>query len=374
MHNTFNMFKFRTLLLVLLPLFAMNTACQNQSYALKGNIPGAGNLQVTLEQAHFDRSSMAIGKAACDGDGNFKIASEKPWAEGLYRLSIGAKRLYFMLDGKEKTIEIKGDLANIDRMEMEVKGSETFKCYADVISGLIKNPALDPNAVKEFPKKGCTPLMQAFLATQILGNNAGGFIDEFKSYRQLLNDKMPGSKYATDFANMVNQVEAQVAQQQAGELIKVGQDAPDISLPGPDGKVRSLSSLKGKVVLLDFWASWCGPCRRENPHVVEVYKKYNSKGFEIFSVSLDGVDPRRSNDPAQSKQMEQDGKRKWMDAIKQDGLIWDNHVSDLKYWSSAPAQVYGVSSIPRTFLIGRDGKIIAVNPRQNLEQELLKVL
>lgn len=369
------MHKFKFFLLVLMPLFAFNTACQNQNaYALKGTIPGAGNLQVTLEQAHFDRSSIAIGKVACDADGNFKIESKTPWAEGLYRLSIGVKRLYFMLDGKEKTIDIKGALANIDRMELEVKGSPTFKCYADLIGGLIKNPSTDPNGAKELPKKGCTPLMQAFLATQILGNNAGVYLDEFKAYRQMMNEKMPGSKYTTDFATMVGQIEAQIAQQQAGELIKVGQAAPDISLPGPDGKVRNLTSLKGKVVLLDFWASWCGPCRRENPHVVEVYKKYNNKGFEIFSVSLDGVDPRRAGDASQMKQMEEDSKRKWVDAIKQDGLLWDNHVSDLKYWSSAPAQLYGVSSIPRTFLIGRDGKIVAINPRQNLEQELLKVL
>lgn len=369
------MHKFKFLLLVLMPLFAFNSACQNQNgYAFKGAVPGAGNLQVTLEQAHFDRSSIAIGKAACDADGNFKIVSKTPWAEGLYRLSIGVKRLYFMLDGKEKTVEIKGPLATIDRLELEVKGSPTFKCYADLIGDLIKKPLNDPKMAKEVPKRGCTPLMQAFLATQVLGNNAGAYMDDFKAYRQLLNEKMPGSKYATDFAAMVAQIEAQMAQEQAGELIKVGQPAPDISLAGPDGKVRSLASLKGKVVLLDFWASWCGPCRRENPHVVEVYKKYSAKGFEIFSVSLDGVDPRRASDPNQIKQLEQDGKRKWMDAIKQDGLLWDNHVSDLRHWASAPAQVYGVSSIPRTFLIGRDGKIIALNPRENLEQELLKAL
>ncbi len=134
--------------------------------------------------------------------------------------------------------------------------------------------------------------------------------------------------------------------------------APDISLPGPDGKNHALSNLKGKVVLLDFWASWCGPCRRANPHVVETYKKYKDKGFEVFSVSLDRPD----------------GKQNWIDAIAKDGLLWDNHVSDLQFWSSAPAAVYGVRSIPKTFLIGRDGKIVALNPREQLEEELLKVL
>ncbi|MFM8485865.1 MAG: TlpA disulfide reductase family protein, partial [Bacteroidota bacterium] len=106
------------------------------------------------------------------------------------------------------------------------------------------------------------------------------------------------------------------------------------------------------------WASWCGPCRRANPHVVEMYKKYKSKGFEVFSVSLDRPD----------------GKDKWIQAIQQDGLVWDNHVSDLKFWESAPAATYGVRSIPRTFLINREGKIVAVNPRDNLEAELTKNL
>ena len=118
------------------------------------------------------------------------------------------------------------------------------------------------------------------------------------------------------------------------------------------------ASLKGKVVLLDFWASWCGPCRRENPHVVDVYNKYNKKGFEVFSVSLDRPD----------------GKENWKKAIKDDGLVWANHVSDLQFWNSAPAATYGVRAIPQTFLIGRDGKVVAVNPRNNLEAELLKVL
>ena len=111
-------------------------------------------------------------------------------------------------------------------------------------------------------------------------------------------------------------------------------------------------------LLVDFWASWCGPCRKANPHVVEMYNKYKSKGFDVFSVSLD----------------KQDGKQNWINAIKQDGLIWSNHVSDLQWWQSAPAGVYGVQSIPKTFLIGKDGKIVAVNPRNNLEEEILKAL
>ena len=118
-----------------------------------------------------------------------------------------------------------------------------------------------------------------------------------------------------------------------------------------------LSSTKGKVVLLDFWASWCGPCRRENPNVVRTYEEYKDKGFTVFSVSLD-------------KQAD-----KWKAAIEKDNLVWNTHVSDLKGWSSKAGKAYGVSGIPATFLIDENGKIIAKNLRgSQLEQKLKEVL
>jgi thiol-disulfide isomerase/thioredoxin len=352
--------KIKSLLLFALPIVAIIYACNGQSgHAIKGTITGASNLQVQLEQAHFDRTNTALGKATCDANGNFEIKQEKPYEQGLYRLSIGAKRLFIVLDGKEKTVEIKGNLEKIDRYDgLEIKGSETFSCYAGILKDLFSKQLSSFDEARTYIKRGCNPFMQAILTSTLLGNNAEEAIEDFKTAAKALNDYMPGSKYATDYNNMVTQLQNQIAQQQAAETIKVGMPAPEISLPGPDGKVRSLSSLKGKVVLLDFWASWCGPCRRANPHVVEVYNKYKDKGFDVFSVSLD----------------KPDGKDKWVEAIKKDGLVWDNHVSDLQFWNSAPAATYGVRGIPKTFLIGRDGKILAIDPRNTLEQELLKVL
>jgi peroxiredoxin len=135
----------------------------------------------------------------------------------------------------------------------------------------------------------------------------------------------------------------------------IGQKAPDISLPNPEGQKVKLSTLKGKVVLIDFWASWCGPCRKENPFVVNVYNKYKDKGFTVFSVSLDN------------------NKDKWLQAIEKDGLVW-NHVSDLKGWNSSAADLYGIRSIPATFLLDKDGTIIGKNLRgAALENALRKV-
>lgn len=125
----------------------------------------------------------------------------------------------------------------------------------------------------------------------------------------------------------------------------IGALAPELAFENPDGKILKLSDLRGKYVLIDFWASWCGPCRKENPNVVRLYQQYHEKGFEVFSVSLDK------------------DKNSWIKAIEKDNLLWPNHVSDLKYWSSQGAKIYGVSSIPSTFLIDKEGRIIGKNLR-----------
>ncbi len=186
-------------------------------------------------------------------------------------------------------------------------------------------------------------------------------LDNFDIVAKAIKAKYSYSEYPAlieqDVQALRNQIEM-MEQQKAMQSTSAAsaQNAPDIQLQDPNGNVIALSSLKGQVVLLDFWASWCKPCRQENPNVVAAYNKYKNDGFTIYSVSLD------------------EDKAAWEKAIKADNLSWVNHVSDLKGWQSSAAALYSVQSIPASFLIDRDGVIIGQNLRgAALEQKLQEV-
>jgi thiol-disulfide isomerase/thioredoxin len=149
---------------------------------------------------------------------------------------------------------------------------------------------------------------------------------------------------------------------QFGQELKVGQNAPDIIMTSVNGEELRLSSLRGQMVLVDFWASWCAPCRKENSLIVSTYRKYkdtsfkNGDGFTVFSVSMD------MNQTA------------WENAIVKDKLEWPYHVSDLKGWRNEAALLYKISAVPYCYLIDGDGIVVAINPRrEKLESELKKL-
>ncbi len=223
--------------------------------------------------------------------------------------------------------------------------------------------------IKENP---ASPLNQV-LANQLFPNNGFQFWNpEYMEYLDLIvasyKEKYPNAYYTKSIVSQVQSWKGSYEQYEKhlkrlafyGNMdkpVEIGNSAPDILLENPEGKEIKLSSLRGQYVLIDFWASWCGPCRKENPNVVRLYHQYKDKGFTVYSVSLD------------------DNMQQWKEAIQRDQLAWPYHVSDLMKWNSLVVQLYKFQGIPHTVLIDKKGVIVAKNLRgAQLEQKLYELL
>ncbi|MFN8256718.1 MAG: TlpA disulfide reductase family protein [Bacteroidales bacterium] len=246
------------------------------------------------------------------------------------------------------TINAIDSLGNIYRSAVDSLQQDSLKQILDKDFEKIKNSQVEFS--KKFIDENPGSMTSLIALSQQIVPQVTVFVlpDDLKYFEKVnaeLTKKYPGSedvKRLNSFlANMKNESNET---NQDGE-ISIGTIAPDIELENPAGKKIALSSLRGKYVLLDFWAGWCKPCRMENPNLVENYKKYNGQGFDIYQVSLDKE------------------KSLWLKAIEQDQLGKWSHVSDLKFWQSEPAQLYGIASIPANFLLDKEGKIIAMNLR-----------
>lgn len=170
--------------------------------------------------------------------------------------------------------------------------------------------------------------------------------EELKSNYEMFSEPIQTSYYGMEMKKRIEVL----------TLVSEGQPAPEIALPNKDGDTMRLSDLKGQYVLIDFWASWCRPCRNENPFVVAAYTKYHEQGFTVYGISLD------------------DNRDKWLKAIEDDGLIWNTHVSSLKGWENEFAKKYGVMSIPSNFLIDKEGVIVGKDLRgKDLEAKLAEI-
>ncbi|MEK0422893.1 MAG: hypothetical protein RLZ95_803 [Bacteroidota bacterium] len=268
-------------------------------------------------------------------------------------------------------INLKGDLKDINAIKFE--GSLTHDVYMDymaVITPLIEPyiksmqaAQIEKNQLKKDSINKSSDVLSKIVTDNFkqLANKYNQspvstlFLIQFANMFPVIKDEMPaiyasftGEAKKGPFAAMLDKTVA------VAEVGKIGTVLPEFSQNDASGKSVSLSSLRGKYVLIDFWASWCGPCRAENPNVVKAFNAYKSKGFTVLGVSLD-----------------QD-KAKWLEAIKKDGLAW-TQVSDLKYWNNAVAQQFGIQSIPANFLIDPNGVVIGKDLRgEDLERALAK--
>lgn len=371
----------KLVLSILVGLFSM--ACSsNQASVIKGKIKGAEGQTVYLERLVNNRWGVS-DSTVLGSDGSFSLVPTQAMELDFYRLVLTNKDFIILVTDSTEQISIDGEAGNLN-LSAKVEGSENTTLLrefeasctplfdkeesasialqtevsperqAQLRSDIVAARKERSDLVKKWlESNSATPA--ALAVVQMLDPRA-----ESTTFRKVLTDISASMGHSMHYKLLKQTVDRMALQGQQpaeqdtppGSKISVGQLAPEIAMPNPDGKVMKLSDLKGKVVLVDFWASWCGPCRRENPNVVAVYEKYKKDGFEVFSVSLD-----KTAEP-------------WKEAIKKDGLIWKNHVSDLQFWNSKAAADYGVHSIPFPVLVGKDGKVIAYG--NNIRGELLE--
>lgn len=303
------------------------------SVAITGSVKGLKTGKVYLKK--FDNKMFVTLDSAVLKDGKFQLNKKLELPE-LYGFSVtrdGGPQYVFLDAGK---VNVALDTADYFRNSV-ITGSasnDLFTAYKKQ-----RNVKID-----EFIKANPASIVSAYVLYRDFSYRLTP--EQIKENLQLLDPKLNKTPYVAVLKDLVNVL----------NTVAVGQKALDFEAKTPDGETIKLSSHYGKYVLLDFWASWCGPCRKENPNLVKSYQKYHDKGFDIFAVSLDK------------------NKEAWLKGIKDDNLTW-THVSDLAFWNSAPAKLYGVRAIPANVLIDPNGVIVARNLRgEDLDKKLEELL
>ena len=368
----------RLLSYVLMSVFTiafLSCSSKPEQGIIKGNLTNFKNAYVYLDEITI-QSAKVRDSIKIDDKGNFslKFDTKEP---SFYRIRLAENNYILLIVNDKEQIEFTADANNLGKTA-QVKGSKESALLfeathqlqrnaerLDSLNGVFQkeqaNPSLDSikvvlqemynkmvdnenNYIKSFIDKNANSLACLAIIDKLMPDQ---HIAYYKKLDAGLSKSLPNNSYTKMFHDKVIEL----------DRLSVGSLAPEIALNSPDGKNIPLSSLRGKVVLIDFWASWCRPCRAENPNVVRIYNTYKDKGFEVYSVSLDK------------------DKDAWLKAINDDHLLWPSHVSDLGYWQSTVVKQYNISGIPFTCLIDKEGKIVAKGLRGGeLEIKLKELL
>ncbi|MFO7723046.1 MAG: TlpA disulfide reductase family protein [Bacteroidales bacterium] len=359
----------KRLFLFLSAIISMAFASAQETH-LTFEITGMDNKSVVVE--HYGEKATQVFSGNADVTG--KVTINAGLTEyGFYRINLDkGKEVFFIVTGPGEKITFRSNMDHLIR-DMIVEGSKLNARYLKVKYQNDSIRGVQSKLEQEHKQLSATPGNEARLQAIVdmhtrlqterlaivrtyMAENSDAlsvlfFTEDVKLEDEpLLYDKMvadlmkkfPDNHFVKDINRKV----------MVERVTRIGSLAPDIALPNPDGDTIRLSSLRGNIVLLDFWAAWCGPCRRENPNLVRIYNQYKDKGFEIYGVSLDR------------------DRASWLKGINEDKLTW-TLVSDLKYWSSSAAKLYGVTSIPYAVLLDREGRIIAKKIRAHDLERIL---
>lgn len=366
-------------------LFSCGSKEDANKFSIKGDVKNLPDQQVYLEQMYFSDKNPEVLDTADVKNGKFVLSAIAP-QEGLFRVVFEKNKVLFLVINDKKELTVATDVNNLSPQTLRISTPANASLY-NFISETNKRGEELQNLVTELkasegkadtavtandPAKAYGEKEAAFrkyvyayadtCASPSLALFALGYVsrppgEQLQKAVAALAKRFPGNNEVGAVISMVNQQKEQAYQPPPPvKTPQPGDMAPEITMPDTEGNMFSLSSLRGKYVLVDFWASWCGPCRAENPNVVNAYNKYSSKNFTVLGVSLDK------------------NKEAWLDAIKKDGLKW-KHISDLKHWNSEAQKLYQFEGIPYNVLVDPQGKIIAVSLREDdLDNTLAKVL